>query len=184
MAASTSNVWTQMNYIPPRGQCNHKPSLLAARCPCLRFMLHPLKVSIAADLRLRLRRRWILHLLTQMQSSSSYECDGCGHHASFHSMENKAEDEIRKRWETEEKERAERSDEARQRPKKRMRAIEYNRDDDDTELNRAISELMQGAKPKPKASVTTRKKPAKVAGARAKQKASEITDDDTVVELD
>lgn len=99
-------------------------------------------------------------------------------------MENKAEDEIRKRWETEEKERAERSDEARQRPKKRMRAIEYNRDDDDTELNRAISELMQGAKPKPKASVTTRKKPAKVAGARAKQKASEITDDDTVVELD
>jgi hypothetical protein len=44
--ANAPNVWTQMNYIPPRGQCNHKPSLLAAKCPCLRFMLHPLKVSL------------------------------------------------------------------------------------------------------------------------------------------
>ena len=46
MANGASNVWTQMNYVPPRGQCNHKASILAARCPCLRFMLHPLKVRV------------------------------------------------------------------------------------------------------------------------------------------
>jgi len=48
MAGNAPNVWTQMNYVPPRGQCNHKPSLLAAKCPCLRFMLHPLKVGLVA----------------------------------------------------------------------------------------------------------------------------------------
>jgi len=68
-----------MNYAQPRGQCNYKPSLVSAKCPCMRFMLHPLK------------------------SSSTFECDGCAHHASFHNLENKAEDEIRKRWEVEQK---------------------------------------------------------------------------------
>ena len=29
---------------------------------------------------------------------TSFECDGCGHHASFHSLENKEEDEVFKRW--------------------------------------------------------------------------------------
>ncbi|EMD97856.1 hypothetical protein COCC4DRAFT_200773 [Bipolaris maydis ATCC 48331] len=160
MATGSPNVWTQMNYVPPRGQCNHKPSLLVARCPCLRFMLHPLK------------------------SSSSYECDGCGHHASFHSMENKTEDEIRKRWETEAKERAQQNDEAQQRPKKRVRAIEYNREDDEEDINQAIAELLQGAKSRPKASAVSKKKPGRVAGTKAKQKLNEILDDNTVVELD
>ncbi|KAH8725000.1 hypothetical protein GQ44DRAFT_616469 [Phaeosphaeriaceae sp. PMI808] len=95
------NVWTQMNYVPPRGQCNFKQSVLSTRCPCLRFMLHPLK------------------------SASSYECDGCNHHASFHSMENKLEDQICKRWEDEAKTKAEHEAEIQQRPKKRVRAIEY-----------------------------------------------------------
>ncbi|KAF2628642.1 hypothetical protein BU25DRAFT_317645, partial [Macroventuria anomochaeta] len=96
-----ANVWTQMGYVPPHGQCNFKQSIVSPRCPCLRFMLHPLK------------------------SSSSYECDGCNHHASFHSMENKAEDEIRKKWEQEAKDKVEREEETAQRPKKRPRAIEY-----------------------------------------------------------
>ncbi|KAF2025888.1 hypothetical protein EK21DRAFT_20227, partial [Setomelanomma holmii] len=95
------NVWTQMGYVAPRGQCNYKVSVLSPKCPCLRFMLHPLK------------------------SASSYECDGCNHHASFHSMENKTEDEIRTRWEQEAKDKAERDEEAKQRPTKRVRAIEY-----------------------------------------------------------
>lgn len=43
--ANIPNVWTQMNYVPPRGQCNFKQSFVSVRCPCLRFMLHPLKVS-------------------------------------------------------------------------------------------------------------------------------------------
>ncbi|KAK6441610.1 hypothetical protein LTR95_002148 [Oleoguttula sp. CCFEE 5521] len=63
-----------MSYAPPRGPCNHKASLLSASCPCLRFMLHPIKAA------------------------SSFECDGCAHHASFHSLENPAEDAVVKKW--------------------------------------------------------------------------------------
>ncbi|KAI4908410.1 hypothetical protein J4E90_009035 [Alternaria incomplexa] len=153
MAGNAPNVWTQMNYVPPRGQCNHKPSLLAAKCPCLRFMLHPLK------------------------SSSSYECDGCGHHASFHTMENKTEDEIRKRWEVEAKERTEQ--EAQQpRPKKRVRAIEYNNEEGVEDIFNEL--LLQEARTKKAA---PKKRTGRAAGTRAKGKISEILEDD-VVELD
>jgi RPA family protein len=68
------------------------------------------------------------------QSSSSYECDGCGHHASFHTMENKVEDEIRKRWEVEAAERRKEEEEerdAQKRPRKRVRAIEFGNGDDE-----------------------------------------------------
>lgn len=68
-----------------------------------------------------------IHMI-ERQSSSSYECDGCTHHASFHSMENKTEDEIRRRWEQEasEKEKARRELESvENRPRKRVRQIEY-----------------------------------------------------------
>ena len=43
-------------------------------CPCYRFMVHPLKAA------------------------TSYDCDGCGHHASFHRMESKEDEEVAKRW--------------------------------------------------------------------------------------
>ncbi|TGZ78865.1 hypothetical protein EX30DRAFT_397539 [Ascodesmis nigricans] len=58
------NIWQMMNYPIPRGRCKHKPSLLASSCPCLRFMLNPI------------------------QAASTYSCDGCGHHASFHVLKN------------------------------------------------------------------------------------------------
>ena len=61
-----------MAYVPPRGGCGFKYSVVSPACPCLRFMLHPLKLS------------------------SSFECDGCGHHASFHQMRSKTEDETTK----------------------------------------------------------------------------------------
>ena len=57
-----------MSYVPPRGSCGFKPSLMSSSCACLRFMIHPLKAA------------------------TSFECDGCGHHASFHKMENPVED--------------------------------------------------------------------------------------------
>lgn len=64
------------------------------------------------------------------QSTSSFECDGCAHHASFHNMENKAEDEIRKRWEQEARDQALREQqESLARPRKRPREIEYGRGD-------------------------------------------------------
>lgn len=40
-----NSVWSAMNYNPPRGRCNHKASLMSPGCPCLRFMLHPVKVG-------------------------------------------------------------------------------------------------------------------------------------------
>ncbi|KAK0637759.1 hypothetical protein DIS24_g10492 [Lasiodiplodia hormozganensis] len=75
--AAQQNIWKQMNYTPPRGPCNHKESLLSPKCPCLRFMLHPLKVT------------------------SSFSCDGCGHHASFHNMASPADDAVIARWTSE-----------------------------------------------------------------------------------
>ncbi|KZF18965.1 hypothetical protein L228DRAFT_51552 [Xylona heveae TC161] len=74
----TNNIWVQMGYTPPRGPCTHKASLIAPGCPCLRFMIHPTKAA------------------------TSFECDGCGHHASYHQLENKKEDEILARWRAEE----------------------------------------------------------------------------------
>lgn len=44
--ANPVDVWSQMGYVPPRGQCNYKQTVLSQKCPCLRFMLHPLKVCI------------------------------------------------------------------------------------------------------------------------------------------
>lgn len=42
--------------------------MLSPGCPCLRFMLNPL------------------------QAASSFACDGCGHHASFHNLRNPSEE--------------------------------------------------------------------------------------------
>ncbi|KAL8865934.1 MAG: hypothetical protein Q9174_006600 [Haloplaca sp. 1 TL-2023] len=67
------NIWHQMQYAPPRGPCFQKSSILTS-CPCFRFMLHPLK------------------------GATSFECDGCGHHASFHKKENREDEEIERRW--------------------------------------------------------------------------------------
>lgn len=72
----SNSVWSAMDYKPPRGRCNYKTSILSS-CPCLRFMLHPVKAA------------------------TSFDCDGCSHHASFHSLENVAEDAILKRWSNE-----------------------------------------------------------------------------------
>ncbi|KAI5805853.1 hypothetical protein EDC01DRAFT_268314 [Geopyxis carbonaria] len=64
-----NNIWQLMNYSIPRGKCVHKPSMLSPSCPCLRFMLNPL------------------------QAASSFACDGCGHHASFHNLKGPEDDE-------------------------------------------------------------------------------------------
>ncbi|KAF2020952.1 hypothetical protein BU24DRAFT_416612 [Aaosphaeria arxii CBS 175.79] len=110
----STNVWDQMGYVPPRGQCNFKQTMISTRCPCLRFMLHPLK------------------------SSSSYECDGCSHHASFHSMENKHEDEVRKRWENEAKEKQEQEEFVADHPRKRTRLIEYRNKSSSSSNSRSL----------------------------------------------
>lgn len=127
-------------------------------------------------------------MLHPLKSSSSYECDGCNHHASFHSMENKTEDEIRKRWELEAKEKAEQA-EVQQRPKKRVRAIEYNtvkgrtlgHSESEVDLGGVVGNNGSTAKTRS----TTTKKPGRAAGNRTRNRALETAeDDDSVVELD
>ena len=43
-----------------------------------------------------------LRILINIQAATSFECDGCNHHASYHSMDNPAEDAILKKWEDQE----------------------------------------------------------------------------------
>ena len=33
-----------------------------------------------------------------LKASTSFDCDGCGHHASFHRIESKEDEEVAKRW--------------------------------------------------------------------------------------
>ncbi|EWC48896.1 hypothetical protein DRE_00201 [Drechslerella stenobrocha 248] len=56
-----------MSYPIPRGPCLQKSSLISG-CSCQRFMVHPLKAT------------------------TSFDCDGCGHHASFHRMKSHEEE--------------------------------------------------------------------------------------------
>lgn len=124
-----------------------------------------------------------------LQSASSYDCDGCSHHASFHSMENRIEDEIRKRWEQEAKDKAERDDEGQQPPKKRVRAIEYQQAAGpipDEELQEAMGMGNTRAKAAARSRAPNKRAGARVAAGKAKGKVTEIMDDeeDTVVELD
>lgn len=37
-----------------------------------------------------------------LKADATFDCDGCGHHASFHDLENKQEEEIMRRWKAEE----------------------------------------------------------------------------------
>ena len=46
-------------------------------------------------------------MIHPLKAATSFECDGCGHHASFHKMENQEEDEITRRWKLERAEKAE-----------------------------------------------------------------------------
>lgn len=39
-------------------------------------------------------------MIHPVKAATSFECDGCGHHASFHQLENKEEREIIARWQT------------------------------------------------------------------------------------
>lgn len=84
-----------MSYTPPRGPCSQKLSIMST-CACYRFMVHPLKAA------------------------TSFDCDGCGHHASFHQMENPAEEEAASRWRAQaEREEKNKRDEGSPTPKRR-----------------------------------------------------------------
>ena len=104
-------------------------------------------------------------------------------------MENRVEDEIRKRWEQEAKDKAERDEETQQRPKKRVRAIEHQQAPgsiQNGELGDAFGFGSAYVNAATKGRGAPRKKTLRVAAGRAKGKVTEILEeeDDTVVELD
>ena len=37
-------------------------------------------------------------MIHPLKAATSFECDGCGHHASFHKMENAPDEETVRRW--------------------------------------------------------------------------------------
>lgn len=127
--------------------------------------------------------------LTSSQSSSSYECDGCAHHASYHSMENKAEDEIRKKWEQEAKEKTEREQEVTERPKKRPRAIGYLNNSEELMNNPGFGALLDGTAGKDRSAAKTKAGGPRTlrapGGKRTKSRITELTEEEEeVVELD
>jgi hypothetical protein len=104
-------------------------------------------------------------------------------------MENKTDDEIRKRWEQEAKDKADQGDQAQERPKKRPRAIEYQ----SPTFNSTLANLVGGSSD----STTTNgrvaakgrgaaaKKPSRAAAAKARGKVTEMSqDEDDVIEVD
>lgn len=51
-----------------------------------------------------------------LKAATTFDCDGCGHHASFHKMDNKQDDEVMRRWEQKNMTAEERHDNAPTRP--------------------------------------------------------------------
>jgi hypothetical protein len=102
-------------------------------------------------------------------------------------MENKTEDEIRKRWEQEAKDMANKDESMQQRPKKRARAIEYQDPlsnlwtlmggtSDSTTANGSVGAKGRGA---------AAKKPSRAAAAKARGRVTEMSqDEDDVIEVD
>ena len=103
-------------------------------------------------------------------------------------MENKAEDEIRKKWEQEAKDKAEREEEAAQRPKKRPRALEYRNDADNVMNDLEIGALLDGTADRSRSAARTKgsvMKARRAAGTRAKSRITELTEEEgEVVKLD
>jgi hypothetical protein len=106
-------------------------------------------------------------------------------------MENKIEDEVRKRWEQEAKDKADQEEEAAQRSKKRPRLLQITGAKkhpgafDDTGLDELLDLTMANSNPVAKGRAPA-KKPRRAAAAKAKGRVTEIVEeeDDDVVEVD
>lgn len=95
-------------------------------------------------------------------------------------MENKAEDEICKKWKQEAKEKADREEEAAQRPKKRLRSIGYRNDVEDEICDLRIKPFLEGTIDRSRSTVKTKVTTGRLrraAGAQAKSKITELTED-------
>jgi hypothetical protein len=105
-------------------------------------------------------------------------------------MENKTEDEVRKRWEQEAKDKADRDEATQQRPKKRARAIEYQADTggllETNVLEETLGFITATGRTATKGRGVAAKKPGRAAATRARGKVTEMIEDedDDVIEVD
>ena len=103
-------------------------------------------------------------------------------------MENKAEDEICKKWKQEAKEKADREEEAAQRPKKRLRSIGYRNHVEVGICDLGLKPLFDGTIDRSRSTVKAKVgtgRTCRAAGTQAKSKITELTEDgENVVELD
>jgi hypothetical protein len=106
-------------------------------------------------------------------------------------MENKSEDEVRKRWEQEAKDKAYGDAEAQQGPRKRVRAIEYQAATSsilggNAFLGEALGAATGTSKTAAKGRRVPAKTPGRAAAAKARSKVTEIVDDEDedVIEVD
>lgn len=104
-------------------------------------------------------------------------------------MENKTEDDVRKRWEQEAKDKADRDEETQHRPKKRVRAIEYQNAPCSIFGVNTIDGASGSSTGTTKAGGSRRgiaKKPARAAASKARGKVTEVFEDeeDEVIEVD
>jgi hypothetical protein len=96
-------------------------------------------------------------------------------------MENKTEDEVRKRWEQEAKDKADREDEAQQRSNKRPRLLEDSGSSRQTSVQTKVDRVLEllGAESNTAAKGrSTAKKPPRAAAAKARGKVTEIIEDE------
>jgi hypothetical protein len=101
-------------------------------------------------------------------------------------MENKAEDEIRKRWEQEAKDKADQDEAAQPRPKKRVRAIEYQSAMVNGGLRNTLCADNADNTTVTRGRGAVVKRPNRSAATRARGKVTEVVgeEDDLVVEID
>lgn len=103
-------------------------------------------------------------------------------------MENKAEDELRKKWEIEAKEKAEREQETMERPTKRpRRAIGYLESPENSTDHRELGALLDNVAGKNRGAAKTKKgdpRRLRSVGGRPKSKITVTEGEGTIVELD
>lgn len=99
-------------------------------------------------------------------------------------MENKAEDEIRKRWEQEAKDKADKEHDLQLRPKKRVRAIEFGSSGGLLGADGLDGAAAGGGRASARTRGVATRKTGRGSGARSKTRIIEVLDDDACVELD
>lgn len=82
-----------------------------------------------------------------LQAATSFECDGCGHHASYHNLDNPSEDAILAKWSAQEKAMTTQQQPSTSSRNKRKRITSQPHDDNQSTVTIAddTTEIIEGA---------------------------------------